>query len=214
MARTQYSTRLLTNVEELDARVAVQPAPVILLEGIRKLPAADIELVRRFGRWIAQRYPTVIFRTGNAPGTDTVFAEGVAEVAPDRLQFILPYAGHRKAWLPSQSSRFSLDSLPHVAERRLVDVTSDVSPKLGRLGALYASPGRGGAAGSKGAYILRDTLKVLGAPEIGLAPATAGIFFANVEDPLSGGTGHTISICLYSQIPAILQSTWSTWIDS
>ncbi len=114
----------------------------------------------------------------------------------------------------SRASSFALDTLPHVAERRLVELTTEASPKLGRLGELYATPSRGGAAGSKGAYILRDTLKVLGCPELGLAPAKAGIFYANPDDPLAGGTGHTIRVCLLQGIPTVFQAVWSQWMGT
>ena len=207
-----YQTRLLAAAADLDALVASSAGPVILLEGIRALPDRDVELVRRCGRWAAERYPTAIFRTGNAPGTDSAFAEGVAAVAPERLQYVLPYARHRTAWVASRASSFALDSLPRVAERELVEITSEASPKLGRLGELYATPGRGGPAGSKGAYILRDTLKVTGCPELGLTPAKAGIFYANPEDPLAGGTGHTIRVCLLQGVPTVFQAVWSGWL--
>ncbi len=207
-----YQTRQLVTVADLDTLVASTADPVILLEGIRALPDSDVDLVRRCGRWVAERYPTAIFRTGNAPGTDSAFAEGVAEVAPERIQYVLPYTQHRKAWAASRASSFALDTLPHVAERRLVDLTTEASPKLGRLGELYATPSRGGAVGSKGAYILRDTMKVLGAPELGLAPAKAGIFYANPDDPLAGGTGHTIRVCLLQGVPTVFQAVWSGWL--
>ena len=210
--RHPYHTRELAHAEDLDTLVASTADPVVLLEGIRALPDSDVELVRQFGRWVAERYPTAIFRTGNAPGTDTAFAEGVAAVAPERIQYVLPYTQHRKAWVASRASSFALDTLPRVAERRLVDLTTEASPKLGRLGELYATPTRGGAAGSKGAYILRDTMKVLGAPELGLAPAKAGIFYANPDDPLAGGTGHTLRVCLLQGVPTVLQSIWSAWM--
>jgi hypothetical protein len=157
-------------------------------------------------------YPTAIFRTGNAPGTDTAFAEGVAAIAAERIQYVLPYSQHRKAWVASRAASFALDTLTHVAERRLVELTTEASPKLGRLGELYATPSRGGAAGSKGAYLLRDTLKVLGAPELGLTPAKAGIFYANAEDPLAGGTGHTIRVCLLQGVPTVFQTVWPEWM--
>lgn len=145
----KYQTRQLATLADLDLLVASTSDPVLLLEGIRALPDSDVKLVRRFGCWVAERHPTAIFRTGNAPGTDSAFAAGVASVAPERIQYVLPYTQHRKAWVASHASSFALDTLSHVAERRLVDLTAEASPKLGRLGELYATPTRGGAAGSK-----------------------------------------------------------------
>jgi hypothetical protein len=48
---------------------------------------------------------------------------------------------------------------------------------------------------AKANYILRDIVKVIGAPEQGFAPATIGLFYANPDDPMIGGTGHTIRAC-------------------
>ena len=36
------------------------------------------------------------FRSGNASGADEAFTAGVIKVAPERIQIIAPYAGHRK----------------------------------------------------------------------------------------------------------------------
>jgi len=53
----------------------------------------------------------------------------------------------------------------------------------------------------KALYLLRDTLKVVGSKSLSLAPATAGIFYMDMENPLTGGTGHTISLCSQNNVP-------------
>ena len=59
--------------------------------------------------------------------------------------------------------------------------------------------------------LLRDTLKVIGAPEAGLLPATAGVFYVNESDPLAGGTGHTIRVCMDRQVQVVFQAVWRPW---
>jgi len=43
--------------------------------------------------------------------------------------------------------------------------------------------------------LLRDALKVIGAPSPNLAPATYAYFNLNPHNPHSGGTQHTVAIC-------------------
>lgn len=64
--------------------------PVILVEGVRALPEADRAIVVACGVWLARTFPHAVFRTGNADGTDTAFAEGIVQVDPTRLQYVLP----------------------------------------------------------------------------------------------------------------------------
>jgi hypothetical protein len=62
----------------------------------------------------------------------------------------------------------------------------------------------------KAAYILRDTVKVVGAR--GVSPASIGIFYDDLSDPMSGGTGHTMQVCLNNRIPLLDQRTWIEWL--
>ena len=57
------------------------------------------------------------------------------------------------------------------------------------------------AAGGKAAYLLRDTLKVVGSTTMNLEPAVLGIFRVNPVDPRGGGTGHTIKVCELRGVP-------------
>ena len=61
-------------------------------------------------------------------------------------------------------------------------------------------------------YLLRDTLKVTGSNALKLAPAACGIFYVNASDPLSGGTGHTIRVCVQNRLPVIDQEVWQKWV--
>ena len=45
----------------------------------------------------------------------------------------------------------------------------------------------------KAAYIIRNTIKVTGTSAI--PPASFALFYDDLENPGTGGTGHTIDIC-------------------
>lgn len=209
--RRAYVTSQIESLARLDAVIAAASVPVLLVEGIRTVPPEHLPAVRSCGRNLAMRYPAAAFRTGNAPGTDEAFAEGVADVAPDRIELVVPYDAHRMKYAPAGSSRVSLEGLPVAAESRLAEAMSAASPDLARLAAIYQRQGRKGAPGAKAAYLLRDAMKVVGAAEVGLAPATVGIFYTSPDDPLAGGTGHTIRICLQRGVPTAFQDTWMNW---
>ena len=76
----------------------------------------------------------------------------------------------------------------------------------------YRNHGPRSRNGARAAYRLRDTLKVVGAPEVGRAPAVAGLFYVDERDPLSGGTGHTIRVCNRLRVPVALHHTWLQWV--
>lgn len=56
---------------------------------------------------------------------------------------------------------------------------------------------------------MRDVLKVVGAPSLGLPPANFAFFFANPANPLAGGTGHTIRVCREMGVDVYEQSEWN-----
>jgi hypothetical protein len=62
----------------------------------------------------------------------------------------------------------------------------------------------------KAAYIIRDTVKVIGTKDI--PPATFGIFYDDLSDPVKGGTGHTMNVCRMNEVPLIDQKTWLDWL--
>jgi hypothetical protein len=62
----------------------------------------------------------------------------------------------------------------------------------------------------KAAYIIRDTIKAIGTDEI--KPATFGIFYDDLENPQTGGSGHTMNVCGQNGIPIIDQNTWFKWL--
>jgi hypothetical protein len=103
----------------------------------------------------------------------------------------------------------ALDAVP-AAEQ----VLASASPRSQRRVELYVREKGGSAAAAKGAYLMRDTLKVLGCAELHLAPATVGIFHVNEADPMAGGTGHTIRVSIEHGVPVVPQKIWRNWLTS
>ncbi len=189
-------------------------SPVILLEGIRALPAAKYKELVSLGEMLAKNLPDTKFRTGNATGSDEAFAEGVAKVHPGRLEYILPYSGHRKKMIFPQAICHALNTVSDSVSggermENLFKNTLIASPAYRDL----LSKGKNiPKLKAKINYLLRDTMKVVGIN--GEIPgATAGIFFADIADPMKGGTGHTIRVCRGNSIPVILQNDWKQWLS-
>ncbi len=44
-----------------------------------------------------------------------------------------------------------------------------------------------------------------------IKPATFGILYDDLENPMKGGTGHTMHVCEQNRIPIIDQRTWLKW---
>lgn len=59
----------------------------------------------------------------------------------------------------------------------------------------------------KGAFIIRDTVMVTGANS-GVLLASVAIFYDDLDKPVAGGTGHTISVCKNSGVPFFNQKAW------
>lgn len=183
--------------------------PVVLLEGTRKLPARDVPRLRDFAKWLAETFSGVMFRSGNAEGSDTAFANGIISIDPKRFQYVLPYAGHRKKCIAEESAQFALSSLTPSSQRALTASGLRASPKYKSL---FEKRGVNRRLGAKADYLLRDTLKVTGAMSDGLFPASAALFYVNAEDPEAGGTGHTIRTCRENKIPYEFQFEFLNWM--
>jgi hypothetical protein len=183
-------------------------SPVVLLEGVRDLPESEIGKLAAFGRWMAETFPTVIFRTGNAKGSDEAFASGVRSVAPSRLQLVVPYTRHRSQSLGDGIYTYSLSDVSRAADAILADYTVQASAHYREL---LEKRARIPALRAKAGYLMRDTLKVVGSVESGLTPAVAGIFYVNFADPMKGGTGHTIRVCRDQDVPVAFQNEWMKW---
>lgn len=179
---------------------------VILLEGTRNLPKGKAPELTRFARILAGDCPQARFRSGNATGTDQAFAEGVASVDASRLEIVLPYTNMRRKSIPTGASVFSLENVPPSEETELAAPTLKASPKVEWLLDHWFETRKRGRLTARAVYLLRDALKVVGSPKLGLAPADCGIFYTDPASPASGGTGHTIRLCRQNGV-VVLESS-------
>jgi hypothetical protein len=147
------------------------------------------------------------FRSGNASGSDALFSEGVCQVDPMRLEVITPYAGHRKK-TNKAGTTYPLDEMNIAEEPELIYETRQNQNRS--LVDRYLQGDRG-RLGMKAAYLLRDTAKVTGAGEI--PPATVGIFYDDLSNPRTGGTGHTMAVCERRNVPVWDQKVWMLWLE-
>jgi hypothetical protein len=68
-----------------------------------------------------------------------------------------------------------------------------------------------GALAIKAAYILRDTVKVMGTRA--LKPASCALFYDDLGKPRHGGTGHTMAVCERIGVPFLDQRVWMRWLE-
>jgi hypothetical protein len=180
------------------------------VEGVRDLPEPDRAIVVACGVWLAVTFPHAVFRTGNADGTDTAFAEGIVQVDSTRLQYVLPYAGHKKKNIASGASFCAMTEMSEAVEEQAAQAAVAASPGCAAMmnNRMWIP-----SLAAKARYLLRDTVKVIGSQGHGLAPADAGLFFVNSVDPMKGGTGHTMRVCGIFGVPVVTQSLWRQWLD-
>jgi len=180
---------------------------IVLLEGKRNVIDEDKEKLTALGSLLASRTKKMLFRSGNAAGSDQLFSDGVTEVNNKRLQVITPYSGHRKKTNQSYDT-ISLDDI-NIANEPEVLYQSKSNKKMEKLIDQFVS-GDKNRYTIKAAYIIRDTIKAIGTDEI--KPATFGIFYDDLDNPIAGGTGHTMNVCEQNNIPIIDQKIWFKWL--
>lgn len=180
---------------------------IVLLEGKRNVLEADKENLISLGKLLTSNTSKMIFRSGNADGADYYFSVGVSTVDNSRLQVVTPYTGHRQK-LNQAYNTISLDEINIVAEPEVV-YQSKSNKKTERLIDQYISGARDRYS-IKAAYIIRDTIKVIGASNI--ESAAFGIFYDDLNKPKEGGTGHTMRVCEQNNIPFITQKVWFKWL--
>lgn len=181
---------------------------IVLLEGKRDVIETDKEKLIKLSRILTDKTKNILFRSGNADGADYYFSIGISEIDNSRLQAITPYTGHRKKENKAYDT-ISLDDINIVAEPEVV-YQSKQNKKTEKLIDQYVS-GNKNRYSIKAAYIIRDTIKVIGTGQI--KPATFGIFYDDLLNPMTGGTGHTMKICKQNNIDFIDQRIWIKWID-
>ncbi|NUQ82497.1 MAG: hypothetical protein HUU10_12865 [Bacteroidetes bacterium] len=180
---------------------------VILLEGKRKVIDADKEKLTALGKLLASSTIDMVFRSGNAEGSDQLFSDGVTAVDNRRLQVITPYSGHRRKTNRAFET-ISLDTINIAAESDVV-YQSKQHKKTGNLIDKFVA-GEKNPYTIKAAYIIRDTIKAIGTVDI--RQASFGIFYDDLTNPMAGGTGHTMTVCEQNNIPLIDQKTWFRWL--
>ncbi|MFW5663491.1 MAG: hypothetical protein ACOCYD_00475 [bacterium] len=184
-----------------------KPGSIVLLEGKRKVREEDQEKLVILGNLLAFKSRHMLFRSGNADGSDQFFSKGVAGIDYRRLQVITPYSGHRRRTNLAYET-VALDEIDLAAETEVV-YQSKGNKKTEWLIEQYVGGNRN-AYSIKAAYIIRDTVKVIGTLDV--KPATFGIFYDDLHSPENGGTGHTMRVCRQNNIPLIDQSTWFQWL--
>jgi len=182
---------------------------VVLLEGKREVIEADKERLTEIARLLASRTKHIVFRSGNAGGADEFFAKGILEIDATRFQVITPYGGHRG----SDSADYQTISLDEINLAKEPDVLYSSKQNAKAKGLIEAfESGLNKKLSSKASYLIRDTVKVTGT-KAGIAPATFGIFYDDLRDPKTGGTGHTMKMCDLKRVPYVDQRTWKKWLE-
>lgn len=186
------------------------PGKIVLLLGKRNVLPEDVEKVTELGTKLTQATKHIIFRSGNASGSDELFVSGVSKIANERIQLITPYSGHRKK-TASKFYSIPLDTV-HVANEPDLLYHSKQDNKNKNLIERYEQGYRDTNA-MKGAYLLRDTLMVVGAKGVNVKRADFAIFYDDLSSPKKGGTGHTMKVCDSLGIPYITQKIWMDWFN-
>lgn len=181
---------------------------IILLEGKRNVLPEDTDKLKAIARQLALDLPLATFRSGNAGGSDELFAEGVATVDVQRLQLIKPYSTHRKNKLYEEITT-SLDEITLHENDEVIYHTKKATKNATNLVDNYVK-GVKNKLSIKASYLIRDTVKVLGSGDI--EPADVALFYDDLKDPVSGGTGHTIRVCIENNVPQFNQEIWMGWI--
>lgn len=183
------------------------PGAIVLLEGKRAVRPEDEGKLVEVGVLLATHTGHIRFRSGNAAGADELFSSGVASVDKSRLEVIVPYTTHRRKTNTAYKT-YSLEDIDLVHEPDVV-YQSRKNRKTEKLVDKYVDGDRDRFA-IKAAYIIRDTVKVIGTRTID--PATFAIFYDDLSNPRDGGTGHTMRTCQSNQIPLADQRVWMKWL--
>lgn len=186
------------------------PGIIVLLEGKRAVQDQDCEKLQNLGQLITLNSQHMVFRSGNASGSDELFIEGVRRVASERVQLVTPFKGHRTKQSGSLYT-YSMEDF-NVAEEEDVIYLSKQNKKTKNLIDQYVYGIRNPYT-LKASYIIRDTVKVTGVKNQ-LAPANFAIFYDDLENPETGGTGHTMNVCRLRSIPYINQNIWIEWLNA
>jgi hypothetical protein len=181
---------------------------IVLLEGKRNIDESDINKLILLGEVLATKTKHIKFRSGNAEGSDFYFSSGVIKINPERLEVITPYSGHRKKENNAYKT-FALDEINLLQEPEVVYQSKTNKKTVKFIDEFVA--GKKNHLTMKAAYIIRDTIKVTGTSSI--KPANFALFYDDLKNPKSGGTGHTMSICELNNVGFADQRIWMKWLN-
>lgn len=186
-----------------------KPDSIVLLEGKREVLESDKEWLSRLSQKLINETQWMKFRSGNASGADELFCQTIAEMAPERLELVLPYATHRKKTFTSYPIlKYSLDEMDMTNEPTLV-YESKIGSKNDKLVDLFAKGDRNRNT-IKASYLIRDTAKVIGSSTF--QKSKIALFYDDLENPKQGGTGQTMQVCEKNGIEFLDQRIWMKWL--
>ena len=136
---------------------------VILLEGTRDITATKTMLLTQTGKQLADLLSCSVYRSGNAPGTDSAFIKGVGEVEGSNIELVLPFSNHRSHQKNNTPNAriISLEDLDADELKEIITIGSNANPKHASLLSLY-EPGSKNILSIKAAFLLRNVVKVPG----------------------------------------------------
>jgi len=184
------------------------PRAVLLLEGTRELSAAHAPHLTALAARLGAALPAARFRSGNAPGSDALFLQGLDAVV-NRVELVTPHEGHRPGATLARTCALG-EAAPETL-KELVRLSIAATPRHRTLFERYIADNLPPALKAKTRYLLRDTLKVHGCRRAGLAPSTGALFYLNASDPDLGGTGHTRRVCALLAVQVWSQDQWLGW---
>jgi hypothetical protein len=182
--------------------------PVILLEGKRNVLDNDKDKLIKIGKRLAEKFPSVIFRSGNADGSDNLFIQGVASVPNSKIELVVPYQGHKKQNIPETAKVINLNELDFECDTQFVMLTKNLLSKRSAdaIDKYILNNKITTQSTTKAAYLLRDTIKVTGYNDVN--KACLGLFYDDLKNPESGGTGYTMLTCRTLKIPYFKQDVY------
>jgi hypothetical protein len=187
------------------------PIPVIALIGKRDVPDNEVQTLIEMGRKLAEKLPNAMFRSGNADGADTLFVEGVRSVDPNRLALFLPRQGHRKNTADGLTT-YALETLNLASEPSIV-AAARTHPGTRHNVDNYLRGDRDRFS-VKVPYILRDAWMILGSTTVPLPRVDAVIYYDDIKQPLSGGTGFTVKLARSKFVNTFNQDAWKPWFET
>jgi hypothetical protein len=190
--------------------ISAATSPIVLLEGSRNVPDAVAQKMQSLAAHLMKKFPTLIARSGNAQGSDTAWARGVNQVAPERLQLILPVPNYRAKSIAPENETLALPEAASEDYGAAWALCRDQYQYGSRKGAEAFDP----LPSFKKNYLERDALKVLGYTDYKgkRRKATAALFYIDPERRNGGGTGHTVRLCEAEAVPYFLVDDWLQWM--